>query len=605
MTEAKAEPERQAEARAGLEGEGPELRNLVDIPRLQAMQDLFAELTGTCVVVCDRAGEPITEVSGGNPASGVLLATEEARRRCLQESCCEPPAGGLSAVREYRFAGVVHLVVPIRVDGRHLGSVVVGHLGAEEEAPEEFAEAARRLGVSLEELRDRLQRVQPLGGPRLRWAVELLGLMANTLAELSVRGAEVRRTVRQLATVHEIGQLLSSARRLDEVLRLTAEALTKTLNLKACAIRLLDERTGELTVRASYNLSERYLKKGPVMAASSPLDQEAMKGKVVQVPDITADDRFLYKQAMLEEGIRSMFFVGLMSRGKPLGALRLYSSVPRRLDPSEERLFAAAASQVAAAIENARLYQETLEKERLEYELNLAASIQQQLLPRSQPQVLGYDIHGLGVPCELVGGDFYDFIPVRSGRLGLAIADGAGKGVPGALLMAIAHTALRVHSEHITAPKEILARTNRQLCRRTKPGQFVTLFYGLLNPLTATFTYANAGHNAPLLWRAGAWETLEADGIILGVEEGVNFEQREITLREDDVLVLYTDGVTEAMNEAEELFGEERLKEVIAEHAQASAQEIARQVVRATREFSHGQPQHDDITLIILKVSSE
>lgn len=601
------EPSEPTEVAAGEQGETPALRDLIDVPRLQAMQGLFAQLTGTCVVVCDTVGEPITEVSGENPACRLVLATEEGRRRCL-DSCGEAvveAAEGLSAVRKYCLAGMTHLVAPIQVDGYHLGSIVVGHLSGEEMSEEDLAETARQLKVSPAELQGHLQRVRPLSGPRLQRAVELLGLMANSLAELSIRGAEVSRTVRQLATVHDIGQLLSSARRLDEVLSLTTETLTKTLNLKACAIRLLEERTGELTVRASYNLSEQYLKKGPVTTSVSPLDQEAMKGKVVQVPDIIADGRFLYQEAMLEEGIRSMFFVGLMSRGKPLGALRLYSSEPRRLDPSEERLFAAAASQVAAAIENARLYQETLEKERLEYELNLAADIQQQLLPRSQPLVLGYDIHGLGVPCELVGGDFYDFIPVRSGRLGLAIADGAGKGVPGALLMAIAHTALRVHSEHITAPKEILTRTNRQLCQRTKPGQFVTLFYGLLNPLTATFTYANAGHNAPLLCRGETWETLEADGIILGVDEGADFEQRETTLREGDVLVLYTDGVTEAMNDSEELFGEARLREVITEHAQASAEEIAHLVVQAAEDFSDGQPQHDDITLIVLKVSSE
>ena len=587
-------------------GEIPRLGDLIDLPKLQAMQDLFAQLTGACVLVRDTEGQAVTRVSNHNRICENLFAAEAGREQCRGSSAglAVAAAGSRGPVERRCARGIPQLAVPIQTDGLHLGSIIVGYLTPEQLQPEGRAQLASALEVSPEELQAWLGDVRPLPENRLRQAVELLGLMANSLAELCMRGMEVSQTVRQLATLFDISQLLSSARQLDELLAASTEALTRALDLKACSIRLLDEETGELTVRASYNLSEGYLKKGPVTARESPLDQEAMTGKVVQVPDISTDERFLYKQAMLEEGIRSIFYVGLVSRGKPLGALRLYSSVLRRLDPSEERLFMAVANQVAAAIENARLYQEALEKERLEYELSLASSIQEQLLPREQPKVPGYDIFGLSVPCELIGGDFYDFIPAPSGRLGLGIADGAGKGVPGALLMAIAHTALHVHTEHITSPREILTRTNRQLCARSRPGQFVTLFYGLLAPLTATFTYANAGHNAPLLLRQGQWLALEAEGIILGVDENASFEQREVTLEEGDLLALYTDGVTEAINDADQLFGTDRLKAVLAANARASSEEIARTVVAAVTDFARGQPQHDDITLVLLKVVS-
>ena len=596
-----------AEAAAGPAADGRSLAELVDVPRLQLMLDLFAEMTGTCAVIRDAEGRSVTRVTNKNPVCQLLLESDDGRARCRESStdAAAQARGRADISRRRCFAGMTQMVAPIRVNGRHLGSIVVGHLGTEELGADELATLAALLGRPPEELHPWLTELRSLGTEQLHQAVELLGLMASSLAELYVRGSEVDRSLRQLATVYEISQLLSSTRRLDDVLRITTETLTKTLNLKACAIRLLDSETGELMVRSAYQLTDRYLQKGPVIASQSPFDQEAMKGKVVQVPDVTADASFLYPEAMVEEGIRSMFYVGLLSRGKPLGALRLYSGKPRQLDPSEERLFAAVANQVAAAIENAHLYQETLEKERLEYELALAASIQEQLLPREQPRVPGYDIYGLGVPCELVGGDFYDFIPATSGRLGITVADGAGKGVPGALLMAIAHTALRVHSQHITSPREILVRTNEQLCTRTRPGQFVTLFYGLLNPLTAAFTYANAGHNAPLLYRGGEWRRLDAEGVILGVTEEFSFEQREVVLREADVLALYTDGVTEAMNTQEELFGEGRLKQVIATNARASSEEIAHAIVQAVTEFAAGESQHDDITLIVLKLTSE
>jgi len=588
-------------------GEVPRLGDFIDLPKLQAMQDLFAQLTGACVLVRDSQGEAVTHVSNHNRMCQLLFRSENGWEKCRRgsQALAGAAAQGRGLVARRCPGGVPQLAVPIQSDGQQLGSIVVGYLTPEQMEPEGRAELAKSLEVTPAELEACLGDVRPMPEPRLRQAAELLGLMANSLAELCMRGMEVSQTVRQLATLFDVSQLLSSARQLDEVLALSTEALTKALDLKACSIRLLDDETGELAVRASYNLSERYLKKGPVTARESPLDLEAMTGKVVQVPDVSTDERFLYRQAMLEEGIKSMFYVGLMSRGEPLGSLRLYSGVVRRLDASEERLFMAVANQVAAAIENARLYQEALEKDRLEYELSLASSIQEQLLPREQPEVPGYDIFGLSVPCELIGGDFYDFIPAPSGRLGLTIADGAGKGVPGALLMAIAHTALHVHTEHITSPREILARTNSQLCARSRPGQFVTLFYGLLNPLTATFIYANAGHNAPLLLREGRWQALEADGIILGVDEDAHFEQREVTLEEGDLLVLYTDGVTEALNTAEQLFGVERLKAVLTANAARSCEEIAHTVVRAVGDFASGRPQHDDITLVLLKVVSE
>ena len=412
------EPSQPTEARLKEPAEVPPLKDFIDLPKLQAMQDLFAELTGTCVVVRDVDGEPVTRVSHQNPICDRVLNSEASRGLCHQSGTkAATEAFGRSDILLRRcFAGLTQLAAPVRVDGRHLGAIVIGHLNPEEMDEEALSSLASVLQATPDDLRSQVGEMRALSRTQLRQAVELLSLMINSLAELCVRGAEVNWTVRQLTTLHEISQLLSSARRLDEVLSLTTEALTKTLNLKACAIRLLDESTGELTVRSAYNLSERYQEKGPVVASQSPFDQEAMRGKVVQVPDVTVDDRFLYKRAMVEEGIRSMFYVGLLSRGKPLGALRLYSSEVRRLDPSEERLFAAVANQVAAAIENAHLYQETLEKERLEYELGLAASIQQQLLPRSQPHVPGYDIHGRGVPCELIGGDFYDFVPAPAGR---------------------------------------------------------------------------------------------------------------------------------------------------------------------------------------------
>ena len=189
------------------------------------------------------------------------------------------------------------------------------------------------------------------------------------------------------------------------------------------------------------------------------------------------------------------------------------------------------ANQAAVAIENAQLYQQSIEKRKLDRELRWAGRIQEQLLPERPPTVTGFDIAAQSIPCSEVGGDFYDFIRVKGDRVAFVIADVAGKGVPAALLMATARAALRAHLESTTEPRQLMRRLNRNLCHDSRSGQFVSLFCGVLDPARRIVSYTNAGHNPPLVIRGGRAEPLEKGGMVLGADLGEEYEQADVPLR--------------------------------------------------------------------------
>jgi HAMP domain-containing protein len=244
------------------------------------------------------------------------------------------------------------------------------------------------------------------------------------------------------------------------------------------------------------------------------------------------------------------------------------------------------------------------EKERIEKELEIARGIQQSFLPESAPVIEGIDIAGLNLPAREVGGDFYDYIPVGGGRWGIVIADVSGKGVPAALFMGLSRTLVRANAMAQASVSETLIRANDLITENERSSMFVTVFYGVLDPVRRTLTYVSAGHNAPFMLRNGRVDTivLKAEGVALGVMPEIDLEEREIKLDAGDIVVLYTDGVTEAINHNEEEFGVARLTAIAEQNRDRTAAEIIGEIKAGVIRYSEGQPQFDDITLIVVKV---
>ena len=252
----------------------------------------------------------------------------------------------------------------------------------------------------------------------------------------------------------------------------------------------------------------------------------------------------------------------------------------------------------------ADLRRTTAERERVERELEIARGIQQSFLPEAAPLIQGVDLAALNLPAKEVGGDFYDFIPVGSSKWGLVIADVSGKGVPGALFMALSRTLVRVNVNDTVTASEAICRSNELIAQNDRSNMFVTLFYGVLDPVRKTLTYVNAGHNPPLVQGKSPVEIimLAAKGVALGVMTDIEFEEKEIVLHSGDMLILYTDGVTESVNRKNEMFGYERISQIVEKNYYLSAQEIIQIIEKEVINYSEGQPQFDDITLLLVKV---
>lgn len=250
------------------------------------------------------------------------------------------------------------------------------------------------------------------------------------------------------------------------------------------------------------------------------------------------------------------------------------------------------------------LQRTTAEKERYKKEMEIAKEIQVTILPESMPVIPGFEIGATTIPAMEIGGDLYDFIPVTGDRWGFVIADVSGKGVSAALYMALCRTLIRVCGAEQDNPHDVIRKANRLIYEDGRSSMFITVFYGILNPKKMTLSYVNAGHNPPLLVRGDppVAEILEGHGIALGVVDDVSIPLSAIPLEPGDLIVLYTDGVTEAFNTQNEYFGEERLVASLCRNRSRPVQEIMAALLEDIREFCGTAPQSDDITLILVRV---
>jgi serine phosphatase RsbU (regulator of sigma subunit) len=257
---------------------------------------------------------------------------------------------------------------------------------------------------------------------------------------------------------------------------------------------------------------------------------------------------------------------------------------------------------VVPRIMGQRLEQE--ERERIEQELEVARGIQQASLPKEVPTLEGWQITPYHLPAREVGGDFYDFFELDDGRVGFAVGDATGKGVPAALAVTASCSMLRaVAQDSGYSPGEVMARVNKTLLARIPSNMFVTCFYAVLEPASGHLVYANAGHDLPYLWHAGAAEELRARGMPLGLMPGMHYEEKEIVIEEGAVALLYTDGLVEAHDHQREMFGFPRLQALVSEHGEERSLEET--LLEELYSFvGEGWEQEDDITLLTLKRSA-
>jgi sigma-B regulation protein RsbU (phosphoserine phosphatase) len=257
-------------------------------------------------------------------------------------------------------------------------------------------------------------------------------------------------------------------------------------------------------------------------------------------------------------------------------------------------------------LESARLAEEEAELQLLQQEMRMAAGIQKSLLPADTPGIAGYEIAGAYVPARLIGGDYFDYIPLARGRWGIVIADVSGKGIPAAMFMSVARTLMRVLARKDDGPGACLEALNDALCGETADAMFITILYGVLDPSAHSFTYASAGHEAPMLVRAvGGVDSLERPGgLLLGIFPDQKYREIAVTLAPGDALLLFTDGITEAVDDCGTQFGEKALSDLLEEARESTAAGIVQFVRSAVDSFACPEFKRDDVTMVAIRRGS-
>jgi len=422
--------------------------------------------------------------------------------------------------------------------------------------------------------------------------------MANNLEEENRR---LKRAVEELSILNEIASAISSTMEVEEITRLILSRCIERIAVEQGTITLLKESITD-PFKTFVRVEDSPVKGVPYRLGVSLAGWMLKNQKPLLTNDLVNDPRF--KGVDREEAkIRSMLCVPLKVKNEMKGLITLFNKKKGAFTPDDQRLLSIIAMQSAQVIESARLYEEEKRLQQMEEDLRTARNIQRSLLPKQNPTLPNADIAGLNLQAREVGGDYYDFIRIDRDRLGIVIADVSGKGMPAALLMANVQATLRAQTSQDLSPKECIIRSNSLLCRSVERGQFVSLFYGILDIKAKGLTYANAGHCYPLIFNPkGEFKELEKGGLILGVSHDYPYREERIALHSGELLLLYTDGITEAFNERDEQFEEERLVKVVQENLSLDAEEISQQIVNRVIAFQEDVPQSDDLTLVVMKV---
>ncbi len=406
-----------------------------------------------------------------------------------------------------------------------------------------------------------------------------------------------------LGLISKVGVALLSSSGLDETLNQVASLVFQAVPAERVIIMLRDEKSNEgmaIKVARVRGVDEPI---NEVRISRTIMNEVIENGKSVLTSDAQQDPRFA-SQTLILQGIRSVLAVPLSVDEHDVFGI-IYADSPTSATTFKTEhldILTTLASVASIRVENASLLDERINRERMERELALATEIQQRFQPSGPPIIEGYEFQGISFSCYEIGGDYYDFIPRADGTMLIALGDVSGKGTAAALLMSSLHAAIHGQVAAKTPLADAVVSVNQYLAENTPSNRFVTLFVAELDPATGKLRYINAGHNPPLIGRVdGSVEQLSAGGLPLGMMAMSEYEVGEVMLNNGDALVVYSDGVTEANNLAEDEFGLDRLIEVLKTNLKHSASAIRDKVESSLSDFTGTAPANDDITLVIVK----
>jgi len=417
----------------------------------------------------------------------------------------------------------------------------------------------------------------------------------------------LRRAVDELSILNEIATAIGSTLSLKSIVELIIEKCVKHLKVEQGAVLLHQPERPDKPFRTVVRQADSAAEVVPLRFGDQLTGWMLHHQKPLLINDLATDPRFQAPPAGFP--IRSLLSVPLPLKGQMIGVLTVFNKrapgpeAAEGFTEGDQRLLAIIAAQSAQVIENARLYEEEQALRRIQEELRLAWEIQTSLLPKERPSIPGYELAGKSVPARNVGGDYFDFIPCEPNRLAVCLGDVSGKGMPAALLMANLQATIRGQALVCGSAAGCLRRANALLFRSTDAHKFATLFYGILDTVDHQLSYSNAGHNPPLLFRGrdAEPERLGTGGLILGALEDFPYDEVRVALRPGDLLLLYSDGITEAESSREEEFGEERLAAVVRRNWEVPSLGLVETILGEVQRHAGDCAPMDDMTLVVLR----
>lgn len=411
---------------------------------------------------------------------------------------------------------------------------------------------------------------------------------------------QLRRAVEELSILNELSTAIGASRGVEDIIKTIIRRSIKAVRAEQGVVTLVGEDAADPTrtlVRTMASSSDK--------EAYSP-DQNLLgwmhlNRRPLVINDPQSDSRF--QGVTWPASVNSIVSAPMLVHSRLTGILTLYNKKHADgFSAEDQRLLSILAGQSGQVVENARLVEEEGKLIKMQQELAFANEIQMNLLPAAAPPVDHYELAGISIPAQDVGGDYFDYIPIDSGRLAITVGDVSGKGLPAALMMSNVQATLRGQAQFGVSVHETLERSNHLLTQSVRKGTFITLFYAVLDPANHTLEFANAGHNRPYILRKnGTLETLTLGGLVLGFVGTQHYREETTTFDVGEFLFIFSDGVTEAMNSAHEQFDEERLEPLLVSLAEASPDEIIEKVGEAVRKHAAGHPQNDDITMLCVK----
>lgn len=566
------------------------LTDFIDPDTLQELQDSFTSFARLSMRVLDNAGNPVTR-----PTDLPKRAQADQTLEHLTFTEREPD-GSLRA--------------PISIGGHELGCIVVqpheiepDH-GLNAEERERLISLCAKLGLSSEQQDDLLTAAEFAYTATTGASLGFIHLIANSIASLCYEQHQNRQRIRELRVLYELSTLLSAQVNPQEALETAANAIARVMAVKAVVIRLLSRGTDgkpELIARALFGMDPSIADKGKTLVNKSELTRKALTGEMVYIEDMTTDPRSYYPEDAKQAGITSMLSTGLMVQDKGIGTIQLFTEKPRKFSMFEENLVRAIAQLLATSVRNAQLEADRQRNKALTRQVELAQGVQQRMLPKTSPQIRGIDIAATYVPSQGLGGDFYDFISLDNAT-GIAVGDAVGKGVAASLLMASVRSSLRAYAHDLYDLDVIIERVNKALNRDTLDKEFATLWYGTIDHETKRLTYCNAGHEPALLLRDGKIVSLDIGGMVTGVIADAEYKKGVVDLEQGDLLLLYSDGVTDAMDSHHQRFGREKLEYALQEMGDQSAQQGVTALLDRLADHRGDHAPNDDITVVLVKV---